>query len=298
VRRLAFLLALAFPGSALAASAEVATPAFRLVARTSHVDYFTVKGRKVDVRRTEAFLEQLQLLFGPPPDGWRIRYYRYASARDLSSHVGFAALGVADLSTGRIDSSRDFHPHELVHAVTGREGHPPVFFAEGLAVALTSRGVWNGRDIDAVAASEMAKRKTLEPFLTTFMDQDPAIAYAVAGSFIAYLLDRYGIAPMLAFVRGCGRYPEAYESAFRRAYGGSVARLSIEWGAWLGENAPRAARAWYEPKVWPGALQREGASPVEAIASLAGSRAPSAGMSGSGVAAEPASRRAWEGGAH
>jgi hypothetical protein len=149
-----------------------------------------------------------------------------------------------------------------------------------------------------VAASEMAKRKTLEPFLTTFMDQDPAIAYAVAGSFIAYLLDRYGIAPMLAFVRGCGRYPEAYESAFRRAYGGSVARLSIEWGAWLGENAPRAARAWYEPKVWPGALQREGASPVEAIASLAGSRAPSAGMSGSGVAAEPASRRAWEGGAH
>jgi len=254
------------------------------------VDYFTVKGRKVDVRRTEAFLERLQSLFGPSPDGWRIRYYRHPSVRELSDHVGFEVSGVADLATGRIDSSRDFHPHELVHAVTGREGHPPIFFAEGLAVALTSRGLWDGRDIDAVAAGEMARRGTLEPFLAAFTDQDPEVAYAVAGSFVAYLLDRHGIAPMLAFVRGCGSSPEVYEAAFRRAYGGSVARLSIEWTAWLREDASRRPRAWYEPERWPRALQREGAAPAEAVASFAGSRAPSADVNMGDVAAEPEPR--------
>jgi hypothetical protein len=36
---------------------------------------------------------------------------------------------------GPIDSVRDFHPHELVHAVARRIGRPPVFFAEGLAAS-------------------------------------------------------------------------------------------------------------------------------------------------------------------
>jgi hypothetical protein len=280
---------------ALAAPAEAAAPpALRLVARTSRVDYYAVKGGRVDVKRTEEFLDRLQSLFGPAPELWRIQYYRHPSVRDLSDHVGFAALGVADLATGRIDSSRDFHPHELVHAVTGREGSPPVFFAEGLAVALTAQGSWDGRDIDAVAAAEMARKETLEPFLASFTERDPEVAYAVAGSFVAFLLDRYGMPPMLAFVRGCGRSPEAYESAFRRAYGRSVARLSIEWTAWLSETSPRAKRAWYDPEQWPAALRGSGVDPMAAPAGPPSSAAAAAPAQRSDVAAEPPARLATE----
>jgi len=293
VRRIALVLALGFLGKPLVVPAEAgAAPAFKLVARTSHVDYFAVKGRKVDVRRSEEFLERLSSLFGPAPDGWRIRYYRHPSAGELSGHVGFAVSGVADLATGRIDSSREFHPHELVHAVTGREGHPPVFFAEGLAVALTSRGEWNGRDMDAVARSEMAARGSLEPFLAAFPEQNPDVSYAVAGSFVAFLLDQHGIGPMLAFVRGCGRSPETYERAFRRAYGRSVARLTIEWVAWLREDAPRAPRAWYEPTQWPVALHGEATEPAAVPPSLAASEAPSTLADRAAVAAEPQPRLA------
>jgi hypothetical protein len=288
VRRLALVLALGCSGTAVAHSGEtLAPPAFDLVARTSHVDYFVAKGRRVDVRRTEAFLERLSTLFGPAPEGWRIQYYRHASADGLRSHVGYAVSGVADLATGRIDSSREFHPHELVHAVTGREGLPPVFFAEGLAVALTSRGRWGERDMDELARREMARRHSLEAFLTAFTDQDPDVAYAVAGSFVGFLLEEHGIESMVAFLRGCGSSPERYERALRRAYGRSFARLTIEWLAWLRQDTPHTHRAWYEPERWPASLRHVATASAPPSPSSAGSLPPSTLVADGSAAAEP-----------
>jgi hypothetical protein len=256
VRHLVLLLALGPLGTLKAHSAE-ASEGFKRIVRTSHVDYYVAKGQRVDVRRTEAFLDQLSSLFGAAPESWRISYYRHRSVGALSEHVGYAVSGLADLTAGRIDSAWDFHPHELVHAVTGREGRPPVFFAEGIAVALTSRGRWAGRDMDEVARREMAARPGLEPFLVAFGEQNPNVAYAVAGSFVAFLLDEHGIGSMVAFVRGCDASATRYELAFRRAYGRSTARLTIEWMAWLRRGDVVPTRAWYEPERWPAGLQRE-----------------------------------------
>ena len=278
---LTLLLALGPLWTPAALSAEPApAPGFELIARTSHIDYFVAKGRRVDVRRTEAFLDRLSSLFRLPPEGWRIQYYRHPSVGELSDHVGYAVSGVADLATGRIDSAREFHPHELVHAMMGRLGLPPAFFAEGLAVALTSRGRWRGHDPDEIAAREMAARGSLEPFLVDFGEQDPLVAYAVAGSFVAFLLDRQGIEAMEVFLRGCGDSPSRYERAFRRAYGRSVASLTIEWMAQLRRGETNRPRAWYDPARWPAALQRGIVPP-----------APQAAMAGPAVArplAEPA----------
>jgi hypothetical protein len=252
------------------AAAPAPAPVFELVERTSRADYFVAKGGRVDVRKTEAFLDRLSSLFGPAPEGWRIQYYRHASVGELSHHVGRAVLGVADLNTGRIDSAREFHPHELVHAVSGQVGVPPVFFAEGLAVALTSRERLRGRGPDEIAAREMAARGSLEPFLLDFGNQDPEIAYAVAGSFVSFLLDRQGIEAMEAFLRGCGSSPSRYEGAFRRAYGRSVASLTVEWMAQLRRAEVNPARAWHDPASWPATLQR-GVVPAATRAARVGS---------------------------
>jgi hypothetical protein len=237
-------------------------PVFELVARTSRTDYFVTNGHRVDVRKTEAFLDRLATLFGPAPEGWRIQYFRHASVGELSHYVGRAVSGVADLTTGRIDSAREFHPHELVHAVSGQVGVPPVFFAEGLAVALTNREGFRGRGPDEIAAREMATRGSLEPFLFDFGKQDPEIAYAVAGSFVSFLLDRQGIEAMEAFLRGCGSSPSRYERAFRRAYGRSVTSLTNEWMAQLRRGEASPYRAWHDPAGWPGTLQRGVAPPA------------------------------------
>jgi hypothetical protein len=244
-------------GISLAETAPV--EAWKPVARTAHAAYYAAGGRGIDVRRSEAYLGQLVSLFGPTPEGWRIEYYRHASSSALRDRVGFEASGVTDLSSGRIDSVRDFHPHELVHAVAGRIGRPPVFFAEGLAVALAGAGRWHGRDLDETARQALTVSRSLEPFLTQFTEQDPDTAYAVSGSLVAYLLDRFGIEPMVAFFRECGSSPQGYERAFRRAYGRTVASATIDWQRGLAERAT-TSREWYEPAGWPRSLQRGGAT--------------------------------------
>jgi len=240
-------------------AATVPAEVFEPVARTVHAAYYAAGGHRIDVRRSEAYIGQLLSLFGPAPAGWRIEYYRHASSAALRDRVGLEASGVTDLAAGRIDSVRDFHPHELVHAVAGRIGRPPVFFAEGLAVALTSAGRWHGRDLDAVARQALAASPSLEPFLTHFTEQDPDTAYAVAGSLVAYLLDRFGIEPMVALFSGCGFSPEGYERAFRRAYGRTVASATLDWQRALVDQAT-TSREWYDPAGWPRSLQRGGAT--------------------------------------
>ena len=70
VRWLTLLLALGSLWTPAPLSAEPApAPGFELIARTSHIDYFVAKGRRLDVRRTEAFLDRLSSLFGPPGRG-------------------------------------------------------------------------------------------------------------------------------------------------------------------------------------------------------------------------------------
>ncbi|HVO10283.1 MAG TPA: hypothetical protein VMX54_05955 [Vicinamibacteria bacterium] len=222
------------------------------VASTGHAVYYARRARDVDVRRSEAFLARLDSLFGPPPAGWRMQFYRHASLAEVQERIGFPAWGVTDLVTGRVDSVRPYHPHELVHAAMGRIGQPPVFFAEGLAVALTSGGSWNGREMDAVAREFLAARGELRDVVFVFALTDPQRDYALAGSFVGFLLDRYGIEPMLAFVQGC-QEPGGCARALPTAYGRPFPALEVEWARALAE--PRAPRPWYDAATWPASLR-------------------------------------------
>jgi hypothetical protein len=260
------LLALAVLFTAGVAWSDAATqPVFKRVAQTRHARYYATHGQKVDARRSEAFLARLFSLFGGAPQGWRLEYYRHASVADLSAQVGFAAYGVTDVGALRIDSVRDYHAHELVHAVAGRLGQPPVLFTEGLAVALTAEGRWRSRDVDAVSREYLAAHGSLERLLKTFAEQDPDRDYAVAGSFVAFLLDRDGIEPMIAFLVGCGPDQGRYEQALRTAYGRGLADLEYEWHRRLREGSTSSTRVWYDARGWPGTLRRP---PTESVATI------------------------------
>jgi hypothetical protein len=251
-------LTLAIAGGLLAAAVVGAQPApdFKQRRRTERVTYFVAKGRKADVARTEAFLDRLETLFGAAPAGWHVDYYVHRAQQLSHPQSSYAAFGITDLESLRIDSVREYHPHELVHAVAGTIGRAPLFFAEGLAVALTSEGQWHGASLDARARRALARNASLERYLTAFSQQDPDEAYSVAGSFVAYLLDRFGIDPMIGFLRRCGDGSGSFETAFRGSYDLTVARASIEWSEALGQ-APSEQRAWYHETSWPTSLRRD-----------------------------------------
>ena len=256
------VLTIALLGPALPATAGSTRPQeLKQVHRSSRVTYYAAKGHSVDVKRTEAFLDRLVALFGPTPQGWRLEYYLHDSPHVVHAETGLAAYGVTDLDALRIDSVRAYHPHELVHAIAGGLGRPPLLFAEGLAVALTSEGSWRGGDIDQAALAALGASRSLGPFLDRFTEQDPDAAYAVAGSLVGYLLDRYGIEPFVAFVGGCGSDSSRWEAAFQRAYGRTVTRAALEWERSLREES-RSARQWYDPASWPHSLQRDRTTPA------------------------------------
>ncbi len=269
----AFILAL---GSLVAGATGVqAAPATapQLVARTSRASYYSLGRARVDVRRSEQYLARLEALFGRAPEGWRVEIVVHPASTTLRSSEGAAASGITDLVSRRIDSVRAFHPHELVHAAAGRIGMPPAFFAEGLAVALSSGGRWHGRDVDAVALGAIVAGVRLEPLFDRF-GADPELDYALAGSFVAFLLDTHGIETMVEFLERCGPSPAAFEQSFRAAYGRTVANASLAWEARLRAQSGGASWAWSDASTWPGSLQRR--RPPQAMPHRADQRAPSA----------------------
>ncbi len=132
--------------------------------------------------------------------------------------------------------------HELAHAVSREFGLPiinaslSIGLVEGLAVALepgmgspsvhdqalTARMIQHGGDltIEDELASDLVQR--LSP--VGFWTGRGAVSYTLMGSFIRYLLDEYGPAPLKS------AYPRAN---FDSAYGRSLQDLAAEWEDFL-----------------------------------------------------------------
>ena len=255
MRYLALTLVLGSMVSAGSVAVQAApVPGPQLVARTSRALYYSFDHARVDVRKSEDYLARLETLFGRPPGEWQVEIVVHPATAPLRTESGLAARGITDLVARRIDSVQAFHPHELVHAAAGRIGLPPAFFAEGLAVALSSGGQWGGRDVDAVARGAVVGGARLEPLVDHFGEGDPGLEYCLAGSFVAFLLETEGIEPMVAFLEGCGTSPEAFERAFRGTYGMTFARATLAWRARL-LAAGGSGWGWADESTWPRSLQ-------------------------------------------
>jgi hypothetical protein len=125
-------------------------------------------------------------------------------------------------------------------------GHPPSLFTEGIAVAHSTdpiRGiltpVWNSTDIHALARSfeRSGQLPALSSLLrsTDFARFDDNMTYPCAGSFVHFLIETQGLAPLKAYFRLAtfDDAPAVTESRFQSAIGRSVASLWDEWRAWL-----------------------------------------------------------------
>ncbi|MCS6915759.1 MAG: hypothetical protein RMK29_21360 [Myxococcales bacterium] len=180
--------------------------------------------------------------------------YLFDSARQKQELMGAGGTYIAKPWRREIYLQHEGWPHsvlrhELAHVFLGaagdpllrlslRRGIPHQGMIEGMAVAADWRGG------GALAPHQMVKAMReagLEPpleqiFGLSFLTVPAGRAYAVAGSFCRYLLERFGPGPMLAVYRQGGA-PEA----FSRALGVPFARLAAEWRAFI-DRQPVAPR--------------------------------------------------------
>jgi hypothetical protein len=217
-----FLTGLTWIATAAVASAAP-LPGFVLAGQTAHVSFYS-RGEKIDTDKVEKKVSEFEKLFGQPL-GERANYYRYATAQEVAAGTGFYAAGVTFPATGDVHSTEPCHDHELVHLVAGKLGDPGAFFQEGLAVAVGNKGVWQGHSADKTAKASAAN---VMDMVASFDRFDPSTAYAVAGSFVGYMVKTHGMAQMVAFFRSCkpGTNPTV---AFAGSFGTSMDAAAADW---------------------------------------------------------------------
>lgn len=209
----------------LAASVIFAAPlpGFVLAGQTAHFSFYS-RGERVDTAKVEQRVGELEKLFGQTLTG-QATYYRYSTAQEVAAGTGHYAAGVTFSATNEIHSTEPCHDHELVHLVANRLGNPGAFFEEGLAVAVGNRGEWQGRSADKIAKASPA---SIPQMVAAFDRFEPAAAYAVAGSFVGYLVRTQGVEQVTKFFRACTKGVDT-TAAFAATFGGPLEAVSTEW---------------------------------------------------------------------
>jgi hypothetical protein len=220
-------------------------PMSRTVATAHYVFHFTEQDR-VDEARQEAFHDWVLPQLGVSP-GRQIQYFKYLDRTHMQLATGRATNGWADPAEFAVHSIFPWHAHEAVHVLTELLGRPSDFFNEGIAVALAFDpldnrfvALWNNTPIHDVARRQRSAGSLVSPTTTLtserFRTHSEEVSYPAAGSFVAFLIERYGQASLNEFFRrAAGRLEPEAEIRQRvvAVWGKSMETLEQEWLAFL-----------------------------------------------------------------
>ena len=141
----------------------------------------------------------------------------------------FGKRGVLEMPLRRVRDNNGALLHEIVHIYAPNNNR---FLAEGLAVYLHTKLGGNpafpnfGEDLRRSAARALSEVKSLEALnsvrtprpLSSVMDE--TTAYVLAGSFVGFLIERYGLP----------QFRSLYETEnYEQVYGRSLDTLQKEW---------------------------------------------------------------------
>ena len=159
----------------------------------------------------------------------------YKISRGLQTERGFIEMPI-----GRVREQRSALLHEIVHVYAPNTNR---FLAEGLAVYLQATLGGNpafpnfGKGLSALARHNMSAVTSLEslnnvktprPLRSVMQEQS---AYIIAGSFVGFLIEKYGIV-MFRHLYDTGSYDTAY--------GKSLTSLESQWRAEVGNRSERS----------------------------------------------------------
>ena len=215
-------------------------PGFQLVGQSEHFAFYARHGRKTETKANERFLTRTALLLEQSTEG-QTAYYLHDDADEVGATTGVYASGMTELTSGEIHSTQAYHPHEIVHRIAAALGDPGSFFHEGLAVSLGDEGKLGGVSVDVLARAA-ALRYKVRDVVDGFTRIEPRAAYAMAGSFMGYLIRRHGVATVAQFFRGCRPEVVARDRRFQEVFGLRVDEATAAWRQEIG-GAPVTAKS-------------------------------------------------------
>ena len=198
----------------------------------------------------------------------KIKYYKTISAKQAGELItsspanGWCVRSEHPEKTpwfNIITSSSFANSHELVHAITALKGIPDinVFFLEGIAVALEGT-TWLTNKYSFIEAGKIIKNNKnidirkffkLDEFL-----KNTKISYHVAGAFVNYLLEIYGMEKYLLFC-STFKYEANISKLCKKIYGYDLDKIISKWKLYIikksesyeiGYDIPITARQIFE----------------------------------------------------
>ncbi len=178
----------------------------------------------------------------------KITFFVYSSLQDKEQNCGFSGSGMAwpslESAAGFYESPQKYGaigPHELVHIIVywtvGMQ--TSVALDEGIAVAVTGYYMKSNEYPDGIpvhiAASQLNSMQTLKPVSSMFdnqawetvHDQNHVLYYNQSGSFVAYLVECYGVQSFKQFYTRASA--NEYKNSFSQIYGISIDDFYQQW---------------------------------------------------------------------
>jgi hypothetical protein len=246
ITRVVAWLAAALVGSACSdtPTGPTATAALPLQHETASARYYYEPGDTVDVEWQEAYNQWALARLGLQPTQ-PVEYRKYVSREAMGRYTGNANTnGFAEPDRWRFHTIWPRDNHEIVHVYTARIGRPSDFFNEGIAVSFQTdpvRGDLTAR-FNGEAVHDASRRYLLSGTLPLPLSRvitsegfraipDSTLSYRMAGSFVLYLTERFGLPAVLDFFRGTTR-DEALATIRLRTqatFGASLEDLEEAW---------------------------------------------------------------------
>ena len=220
-----------------------------LAAESSNFRYYYSPGETVQTERQEAFHAWAVARLGVTMPQ-RIDYRKYTSRNDMGARTGqYNTNAYAEPGLFTLHTLWTWDNHETVHIYTAPIGRPSDFFNEGIAVAFQTDPMtgdfeprFNGEQIHAAARRYRQLGQLVLPLsrvvtTTGFRAvSDSVLSYREAGSFVAFLIDRFGLDRVLAFFRASTRDDAlgVIETRFQQAFGTALPDAEAAWLAFVG----------------------------------------------------------------
>jgi len=233
-------------GGSPTSPSQTGPPLSELVA-TAHFDFHYAANDSVDAAWQEAFHEWATRELGVSVDR-RIVYNKYLTpSHMLALHNGPGNVNAwADPDRFLVHTIWPRDNHEVVHLYATALGRAVPLFNEGLAVAFQVDPVmgdmtprWNSRHVHDVCVALRAQGRLvrLTDLLTIdgWRRVDGQVNYPAAGSFVRYLIDMHGMAPLRALLAQSTVQdpPETTQRNVESCYRRSLSELEAEWLAAL-----------------------------------------------------------------
>jgi len=174
----------------------------------------------------------------------KLQYFKYRDNAHIKRVTGRSGNGFAEPGTYKFHTIGKADNHECVHSIVILLiGHPPALFNEGIAVAHSANYLsypkfipgWNNQDFNTLSKifKQNGETPPLDKLLgtSTFWDYKAEITYPVSGSFVRYVIDRYGITKMKELIK-ISKFEDSKDkirSDFSHIYGLTIEKVWNDW---------------------------------------------------------------------